>query len=226
MLLANLIIHVAMDASHVICLKYLSSLARSLGDAIKLGVMWLIGKGCWIAGSHIYRMAWPANGGLLEVFAEPIEPKSWMMIPALIVMAYAMLMFKFRVWAPIRLERQVLEGEGLDAKLGGWRFVLREAELTEEEKKNHFLLVDTGTGDGFYTNVFHNKKIRKIVSKALGPKKEAAFDNIRSLAPEKRSKWQISALRASQFKRASWDPEEDMTPYKIAPSQLRPPQMK
>merc|ERR1712187_67189 len=183
--------HVGMDVSHILCLKYMSSLARSLSDAVKLGLLWILGKTFWFCGVAIYRNGWPANGGTLTVLAESPERNSWMMIPALFLIGYAMLMFKFRTYCPLQYAKH---------ENGRRQWVLVEAELTEEEKKNAFMICDTGIDDKFYVNVFHNRKIRKAV-RCLQNK--SVHDEIRSIKPEKRNKFQKAFVAMKQASKQS-----------------------
>merc|ERR1712048_1162349 len=96
-LLTNLMFHVAMDVSHLVCLRYMSSLARSLADAIKLAVMWLAGKVFWFTGKAVWHAAFPKEaGGTIAVLAEPPTPMWWLMMPSLVLIAHSMLMYKYR----------------------------------------------------------------------------------------------------------------------------------
>jgi hypothetical protein len=154
-LIANMFFHVGMDLSHMVCLKYMSGLAKSFADAIKLAVMWLAGKAFWFLGRAIWRSAFPGVGGTLAVLAEPPTPMWYLMIPALFLIAHSLLMFKYRNWIPLVLER-VPEAASTCNPLG-LVLGIKESPALDENSCS----LDTGLDDTFYTAAFHNHKIRK-----------------------------------------------------------------
>merc|ERR1712216_837852 len=117
-------------------------------DVVKLGIMWIIGKSLWFVGASIWEMI-----GLSEVhrfwhYYQNRVPHSWMMIPVLIVLSYAMLMYKFGVYLPIKLTY-------IQGKLF-WHF--DEAPKTDDEK--HGKIMQIGTDDTFYSDAFTNRAVR------------------------------------------------------------------
>lgn len=156
-LLSHLIFHVAMDVNHITSLKHMSSLARSLCDAVKLAAMWMIGKLAWFAGEYIWEADWPKKGGTLAVLGEPWRPNSWMMIPGLFMIGYAMLMFKFAVFVPIQIKKSPEDGK--------WHVNLVQAEETEAD--DPYSRMDVGIDEDFYGAAFTNRKIRHNMRKHL-----------------------------------------------------------
>jgi len=86
------------DMAAVTLAKHVNSIARVLVDALKLMVMWFIGKFFWIIGRCVY-LAEPWRD------ADPIIG-SWMMIPAMISISYSLLMYQKGVWLPITYTRK------------------------------------------------------------------------------------------------------------------------
>jgi len=144
---SNLIFHVLMDVSHMVCLRYMSSLARSLADAIKLAVMWIAGKAFWFLGKALWQAAFPANGGTLAALAEPPSPMWYLMIPSLILIAQSMLMFKYGTYFPLQIERDEDGKRHLIIDAG------EEGDFSRE----------TGIDDTFYQGHFKSKRIRKHI---------------------------------------------------------------
>merc|ERR1711924_88092 len=136
----------------------MSSVTRSLTDPIKLGLMWILGKFFWFSGEAIWGTAWGKDSGIWFVLAEPWEPHSYLMIPGLMLIGYAMLMFKNRVYLPIKFARD---------ENGKYGIQFYKAKKTEEEKENPYLVVNAGMDDGFYAEAFANKKIRNAQRRAL-----------------------------------------------------------
>lgn len=99
--LTHLFVHVSQDVAHVVILKHISALARTLCDSVKLILMWSLGKGFWLLG-------------ILPVLAEPWHPGligSWLMLPAILIIIYSMLMFKNGVFHVFRKTDQGMEAD-------------------------------------------------------------------------------------------------------------------
>jgi hypothetical protein len=165
-LVGNLVSHVAMDASHILCLKYMDSLTRSLADAAKFAVMWMMGKMFWFSGEAIYADTWPKEGGILAVLGEPWQPHSWLMIPIITLIAYSLLVYKAADFFPIE---KVKTDDGTEQ----WG-------LKAPEEKN--ATPDAGIIEGFYVDAVHNRKIRRHVAKAaqeflLASQRQQSFKN-------------------------------------------------
>jgi len=84
---AFLLTKIAMDVNHILVLKYLTPLEKSLGEVVKLSLMWLLTKSMWVVGRNVYG-GWPEEGGVIINFAEPWREHSVLMIPAIIIMFY------------------------------------------------------------------------------------------------------------------------------------------
>mmetsp|Transcript_101284 Transcript_101284/g.158214 ORF Transcript_101284/g.158214 Transcript_101284/m.158214 type:complete len:562 (+) Transcript_101284:44-1729(+) len=145
---SNLIFHVLMDVSHMVCLRYMSSLARSLADAIKLAVMWLAGKVFWFLGKALWQTAFPANGGTIAVLAEPPSPMWYLMIPSLLLIAHSMLMFKYGTYFPLQIERDE----------DGNRHLVINTDKADDDFTG-----ETGIDDTFYADHFKNKRVGKLL---------------------------------------------------------------
>ncbi|CAE6947905.1 SLC35F6 [Symbiodinium natans] len=140
-LILNVSSHLTSDVAHIMILKHISALARTLCDTLKMIMMWLLGKAFWLLA-------------ILPPLAEPWHPGllgSWLMIPAIGAVVYGMLMFKNAVFVPIiyakdedgvwRLQEVMQEVEGEDA-----------AEVEE---------VVTNMDDPFFMEAFRSQKLKK-----------------------------------------------------------------
>jgi len=159
-ILSHLFFRVTLDAFHIVSAKHLSPLARAMTDVVKLAIMWVLGKLLYLLGSVIWQSEWPQEGGALAVLSEPWRPNSWMMIPGLVLIGYALLMYKFRVYTPLWLGKD---------KDGKWELQIIEAEATEEEKQKGFVEApETGFDDGFYSAAFNSRKVRTELKHKMG----------------------------------------------------------
>jgi len=140
--------HVGLAINNVLALRHMSPLLCSLCDFGKLAVLWVAGKFFWFSGSFLWPSTWPNDGGAWAVLAEPWQPHSWLMIPILCVMGYAMLMFKLKVFNPIELK--CVNGR---VKLGLHRF------QSKEELQDPFKHINVGLEE-FYYEPFAKKKIK------------------------------------------------------------------
>merc|ERR1740121_856005 len=88
-------VHVSSDVMHIVILQHISALARTLCDAFKLILMWMLGKFFWLVGIFPFlAVAW--HPGLIG---------SWLMLPAIFFVIYGLLMFKKKVYVPISVKK-------------------------------------------------------------------------------------------------------------------------
>merc|ERR1711972_1223721 len=140
-MLLHLFVHVSMDLSHIVILKHISALARTLCDAVKLVLMWFLGKAFWFFG-------------VLPALAEAWHPGligSWLMLPSILIVIYALLMFKNAFYFPLAVS---------------WNGF-------EEQKVKDKDSIKVNLDDDFYTALFRSKKLRQ--GKASGKKDPLKF---------------------------------------------------
>jgi len=140
-LLLNVTSHLTSDVSHIMILKHISALARTLCDTLKMILMWLLGKTFWLLA-------------ILPPLAEPWHPGllgSWLMLPAIGAVVYGMLMFKNGVYVPITYVKD---------ENGVWRLQEIREELPEEEEAELEEVV-ANMDDPFYMEAFRSKKLKK-----------------------------------------------------------------
>lgn len=190
-LLGHVAFRVSLDAFHISSAKYMSALARAMTDVVKLGIMWVLGKSIYLLGYVIWQSEWPKQGGTLAVLSEPWHPNSWMMIPGLILIGYALLMFRFRVFAPIQFVKD---------NNGKYQLHLIELEQTEEEKKNGYDNADVTMDDTFYSAAFTNRRIRANVRQRCGQllASQRAVPIFQGAAPVNRMQDAVLKMRQSQ----------------------------
>jgi len=145
-LFLNISTHLSSDIAHIVILKHISALARSLCDALKLILMWLLGKFFYFAA-------------ILPVLAEAWHPGilgSWLMIPAIFAVVWGMLMFKNGVYVPVRYVK---------CSDGKWRFQEFEVEKSEIEQaeEDEAVCLD----DPFFMDAFRSKKLKKAAQRAF-----------------------------------------------------------
>lgn len=157
-IVGHLVFRISLDTYHIVSAKHLPALERAMTDVVKLGAMWVLGKSFYLTGWLIFQSEWPKNGGVLAVLAEPWQPRSWMMIPGLVLISYAMLMYKFKVYVPVKLHKD---------KNGKWGLQFLEANLTAEEKADQ-KFSGVGLDEPFYSEAFTNRKIRNQLKESLG----------------------------------------------------------
>jgi len=129
-MLLHLFSHVTSDVSHIVILKHISALARTLCDAVKLILMWALGKLFW--GLDIFPM-----------LAEEWRPGfigSWLMLPAIGIIIYAMLMFKNGTYFPVKLRKHH-----------------HHLDIEEDIVKEHGKVITANLDDEFYTAMFRKK---------------------------------------------------------------------
>lgn len=142
-LILNISTHLTSDIAHIIILKHISALARTLCDALKLFLMWLLGKVFWFFA-------------ILPVLAEVWHPGyfgSVLMIPAMCATIYGMLMFKNGVFLPITY----VKGEG-------FKEVKMEVSKEQEEEEE----VAANLDDPFFMDAFRSRKLKKHSKRAWG----------------------------------------------------------
>eukprot|EP00439_Symbiodinium_sp_Y106_P054714 s4225_g7.t1 len=135
-LILNVSSHLTSDVAHIMILKHISALARTLCDTLKMILMWLLGKCFWFLA-------------ILQPLAEPWHPGflgSWLMIPAIGAVVYGMLMFKNAVYVPLVYAKDD-DGE------------VRE-ELTEEDAAEVEEVV-ANMDDPFFMEAFRSQKLKK-----------------------------------------------------------------
>jgi len=185
-IVGHLVFRISLDVWHIVSAKHLPALERAMTDVVKLCIMWFLGKSFYLLGWLIYKNDWPAKGGVLAVLGEPWQPHSWMMIPGLVLISYAMLMYKFKVYTPVKLSKD---------KQGKWGLEFQQAVQTDEEKQ----FADTGLDDPFFSAAFTNRKIRNRLKDQLG----AALENHRQKKQTvfrtgvAKNKWQAAALKTT-----------------------------
>jgi len=134
-MILHLFAHVSSDVTHIVILKHISALARTLCDAVKLVLMWGLGKAFWFFGFFpVLAEAW--HPGLIG---------SWLMLPAILLIIYGMLMFKNASFFPLKLKKHKREGA-----------IQSEYEL--EQTKNEGAKVKVDLEDPFFTAMFRSKK--------------------------------------------------------------------
>lgn len=138
-LLINISSHLSSDLSHIMILKHISALARTLCDTLKMIVMWLLGKIFW-ALAILPPLAEAWHPGLLG---------SWLMIPAIFAVIYGMLMFKNGVFLPLVYAKD-------DHVV--WRIQERRDESDDEEELEEIL---ASGDDPFYMAAFRSKKLKR-----------------------------------------------------------------
>merc|ERR1719323_1116757 len=109
-----------MDFTHIMVLKHISALARTLADTVKMMSMWALDKAFWLLG-------------VVPALAEPWKPGptgSWLVVPSIAVMTYSMLVFKNCPLLPLVLRR------GSDGKLHLQEHVNRVGDQQEEADSN------------------------------------------------------------------------------------------
>eukprot|EP00429_Kryptoperidinium_foliaceum_P052537 CAMPEP_0176081466 /NCGR_PEP_ID=MMETSP0120_2-20121206/40751_1 /TAXON_ID=160619 /ORGANISM="Kryptoperidinium foliaceum, Strain CCMP 1326" /LENGTH=499 /DNA_ID=CAMNT_0017415235 /DNA_START=136 /DNA_END=1635 /DNA_ORIENTATION=- len=129
-MLLHLFAHVTSDVSHIVILKHISALARTLCDAVKLILMWFLGKLFWVVG-------------IFPMLAEAWHPGfvgSWLMLPAIGIIIYAMLMFKNATYYPIKLRKHHTH-----------------IDIEEDVATNREKLITANLDDDFYTAMFRKK---------------------------------------------------------------------
>mmetsp|Transcript_94121 Transcript_94121/g.243627 ORF Transcript_94121/g.243627 Transcript_94121/m.243627 type:complete len:521 (+) Transcript_94121:76-1638(+) len=138
-MILHLISHVSSDVTHIVILKHISALARTLCDAVKLILMWMLGKTFWFFGFFpVLAEAW--HPGLIG---------SWLMLPAICIIIYAMLMFKEGSFIPLHVMKTKKDKNA-------------HAHYAIEENK---VLIDPSAKaklgnleDPFYTGMFRHKR--------------------------------------------------------------------
>jgi len=91
----HLTVHVSSDVMHIYILRHISALARTLCDAVKLILMWGLGKLFWLCG-------------IFPFLAEAWHPGfigSWLMFPAILAVVYGLLMFKKKTYMPVSIKK-------------------------------------------------------------------------------------------------------------------------
>lgn len=139
-LLINITSHLMSDVSHIIILKHISALARTLCDTLKMIVMWLLAKAFWFLA-------------ILPPLAEAWHPGfwgSWLMIPAILAVVYGMLMFKNGVFLPIVYEPD---------ETGVRRWQERKPDVLEDEDEIEEIAANLD--DPFYMAAFRSKKLKR-----------------------------------------------------------------
>eukprot|EP00930_Biecheleria_cincta_P031412 TRINITY_DN21806_c0_g1_i1.p1 TRINITY_DN21806_c0_g1~~TRINITY_DN21806_c0_g1_i1.p1 ORF type:complete len:522 (-),score=86.10 TRINITY_DN21806_c0_g1_i1:53-1576(-) len=145
-LLLNISSHLSSDIAHIVILKHISALARSLCDALKLILMWILGK-------FFYFTA------ILPVLAEAWHPGlfgSWLMIPAIFAVVWGMLMFKNGVFVPVKYVK---------CNDGVWRvqeFEVERDALVDAEEEEAVCL-----DDPFFMEAFRSKKLKRAAQRAF-----------------------------------------------------------
>jgi len=145
-LFLNISTHLSSDIAHIVILKHISALAMSLCDALKLILMWLLGKFFYFAA-------------IFPVLAEAWHPGilgSWLMIPAIFAVVWGMLMFKNGVYVPVRYVK---------CSDGQWRFQEFEVEKSEMEQAEEEEAVCLD--DPFFMDAFRSKKLKKAAQRAF-----------------------------------------------------------
>mmetsp|Transcript_2574 Transcript_2574/g.7160 ORF Transcript_2574/g.7160 Transcript_2574/m.7160 type:complete len:259 (+) Transcript_2574:2-778(+) len=140
-MLLHLFAHVTSDVSHIVILKHISALARTLCDAVKLILMWALGKLFW--GLNIFPM-----------LAESWRPGligSWLMLPAIGIIIYAMLMFKNGTYFPLKFKKH-----------------RHHIDVEEDKAPEHGKVITANLDDEFYTAMFR-KNITKNVKARRNP---------------------------------------------------------
>jgi len=137
----HLATHVSNDMMHIVILKHISALARTLCDAVKLILMWFCGKAFWLCGTAPY---------LAEEW-HPGVVGSWLMLPAIPTIMYGMMMFKNKVFKPIGIVR-----EG-----GVWRVVEYKVKLSDEEHARAEAAPKVSLDDPFFMGMFRSKILRQ-----------------------------------------------------------------
>jgi len=90
------------DYSAISLAKHVNSIARVLVDALKLMVMWLLGKTFWLLAILPYlEEPWKSCN-----FMEGDYFGSWMMVPAMMGISYSLLMYQKGVWMPIKYSKK------------------------------------------------------------------------------------------------------------------------
>merc|ERR1712194_123164 len=107
----HLATHVSSDIMHIVILKHISALARTLCDAVKLVLMWFCGKAFCMTGT-VPSLAEEWHPGLWG---------SWLMLPAMPAIVYSLLMFKNKSFKPVGLVRED----------GKWRIVHYKVSLDD-----------------------------------------------------------------------------------------------
>ncbi|CAE7660149.1 SLC35F6 [Symbiodinium pilosum] len=147
-LLMNVTSHLTSDVAHIMILKHISALARTLCDTLKMILMWLLGKGFWLLA-------------ILPPLAEPWHPGllgSWLMIPAIGAVVYGMLMFKNAVFVPLTYAK---DDDGV------WRIQEVRQEVEGEDAGEVEELV-TNMDDPFYMEAFRSRQLKKRNLALLG----------------------------------------------------------
>lgn len=155
------------DISHIIILKHISALARTLCDTLKMiaprhrkthghvvaELMWLLGKIFWHLGAVTRLLCTrPRLLAILPPLAEAWHPGffgSWLMLPAIFAVVYGMLMFKNGVFLPITY--------GPDED-GVWRVQEHKEALDEEDEMEE---IAASLDDPFYMAAFRSKKLKR-----------------------------------------------------------------
>lgn len=169
-LILNVSSHVTSDVAHIMILKHISALARTLCDTLKMILMWLLGKCFWFLA-------------ILPPLAEPWHPGllgSWLMIPAIGAVVYGMLMFKNAVYVPLIYAKD---------EDGVWRIQEVREELTEEDAAEVEEVV-ANMDDPFFTEAFRSQKLKKrnrrllnkLKAKNLMSKLRGAANKLRTLS--------------------------------------------
>jgi len=132
---SHLIVHVGQDVAHIVILKHISALARTLCDAVKLILMWMLGKVFWLVGIFpILAEAW--HPGLIG---------SWLMLPAIAIIIYSMLMFKN---ARFCVFRRATKGDG--------------STSMEREKSDGATRIKTDLEEPFLSVMFRGKMAKTM----------------------------------------------------------------
>eukprot|EP00443_Scrippsiella_acuminata_P044409 CAMPEP_0115284290 /NCGR_PEP_ID=MMETSP0270-20121206/60817_1 /TAXON_ID=71861 /ORGANISM="Scrippsiella trochoidea, Strain CCMP3099" /LENGTH=591 /DNA_ID=CAMNT_0002701233 /DNA_START=26 /DNA_END=1800 /DNA_ORIENTATION=- len=132
---------VSSDVTHIVILKHISALARTLCDAVKLILMWILGKAFWFFGFFpVLAEAW--HPGLIG---------SWLMLPAICIIIYAMLMFKEASFIPLQIKKTKRTGK----KRATYAIEENKVHIDEKAKVGNL-------EDPFFTAMFrHRAKLQR-----------------------------------------------------------------
>eukprot|EP00931_Biecheleriopsis_adriatica_P050057 TRINITY_DN28974_c0_g1_i1.p1 TRINITY_DN28974_c0_g1~~TRINITY_DN28974_c0_g1_i1.p1 ORF type:complete len:501 (-),score=118.42 TRINITY_DN28974_c0_g1_i1:182-1684(-) len=157
-LLLNISTHLSSDVAHIMILKHISALARSLCDTLKILLMWALGKLFYFCA-------------ILPVLAEAWHPGllgSWLMIPVIVAIAWAMLMFKNGVYVPIYMVK---------ASDGSWKLEQQSIQQDEEVEAEERETVNLD--DPFYMEAFRSRKLKKELKEKHHHAKKGALAKIK-----------------------------------------------
>lgn len=160
----HLVAHVSSDLMHIVILQHISALARTLCDAVKLILMWGCGKLFWILG-------------VLPFLAEAWHPGligSWLMLPAIIVVVWALLMFKRAAFIPLKVVK-------IDRKWG------IEEKKAKRESSSGGGDVKVSPEDPFFVSMFRSRKIRREMLKRSSVRRRSIGAIARFKAPPGRA---------------------------------------